>query len=71
MYFLPSRAASVGAVLLERVEIFKEEEPGGLLGVVELGGAAGLLAGDVVDVLEGLFEHGATNYKGFACEGES
>jgi hypothetical protein len=28
-----------------------------LLGVVELGGAAGLFAQNVVDVFEGLFEH--------------
>lgn len=27
----------------EVVEVFKEEQPGGLLGVVELGGAAGFL----------------------------
>jgi hypothetical protein len=32
--------------------------PGGLLGVVQLGGAAGLFAENVVDVLEGLFKHG-------------
>ena len=43
--------------MFEAVEVFEEEEPGGLLGVVELGGAAGLFAEDVVDVFEGLFEH--------------
>ena len=47
----------VGLVLLQAVEVFQEQEPGGLLGVVELGGAAGLFPEDVVDVLEGLFKH--------------
>jgi hypothetical protein len=36
--------------------IFEEEEPRGLLGVIQLGGAAGLFSEDVVDVLEGLFK---------------
>ena len=58
VYFLPSSAASVGLVLFEAVEVFEEEEPGGLLGVVEFGGAAGFFPEDVVDVFEGLFEHG-------------
>ena len=44
-------------VLLQPVEVLQEQQPGGLLGVVELGGAAGLFPEDVVDVLEGLFEH--------------
>ncbi len=52
----------IGFVLLERVEVFQEEEPGGLLGVVQLGGAAGLLAEDIVNVLEGLFKHGRRDY---------
>jgi len=34
----------IGFVLLERVEVFQEEEPGGLLGVVQLRGAAGFFA---------------------------
>ena len=45
------------SVLLQQVEVFQEEEPGGLLGIVELGGAAGLFPEDVVYVSEGLFEH--------------
>ncbi|HZV88589.1 MAG TPA: hypothetical protein VFF95_13650 [Candidatus Binatus sp.] len=52
-----------GALLLERFEVLEEEEPGGLLGVVELGGAAGFLAENVVDVFEDLFEHGPANIK--------
>ena len=44
--------------LLEGLQIFQEEEPGSLLGVVQLGGATGLFAEDVVDVLEDLFKHG-------------
>ncbi len=58
-----------GALLLERFEIFEEEEPGGLLGVVQLGGAAGFLAENVVDVFEDLFEHGG-QYKKFKGEEE-
>src|SRR5260370_23973526 len=34
----------IGFVLLEGVEVFQEEEPGGLLGVVQLRGAAGFFA---------------------------
>ena len=52
----------IGFVLLQCVEVFQEEEPGGLLGVVQLGGAAGLLAEDIVNVLEGLFKHGRRDY---------
>ena len=43
--------------MFEAVEVFEEEEPGGLLGVIELGGATGLFAEDVVDVSEGLLKH--------------
>jgi SAM-dependent MidA family methyltransferase len=49
---------SLGALaLFEVVEVFEEEKPGGLLRLIELGSAAGLLAQDIVDVLECLFEH--------------
>ena len=44
-------------VVFEGVEVFEEEQPGGLLGVVELAGATGVFPEDVVDVFEGLFEH--------------
>ena len=47
-----------GAVLFQAVEVFEEEEPGGLLGVVQLRGAAGFLPEDVVYVAEGLVEQG-------------
>ena len=56
--FLAVQRGFGGFVLLQAVEVFQEEEPGGLLGVVELGGAAGLFPEDVVDVFEGLFKHG-------------
>ena len=55
--FLALQRGFVGPVLFQAVEIFQEEEPGGLLGVVEFGGAAGLFPENVVDVFEGLFEH--------------
>ena len=61
MYFLPSSAASVALVLLQPVEVFQEQQPGSLLGVVQLGGAAGLFPEDVVDVFEGLFKRRSTN----------
>ena len=48
------------AGFLEVVEVLEEEEPRGLLGVVELRVAAGLLEKDVVDILKGLFEHDGT-----------
>ena len=47
----------VGLVLLQPVEVLQEQQPRGLLGVVQLGGAAGLFPEHVVDVLEGLFKH--------------
>ncbi len=37
--------------------MFQQEEPGGLLGVVEFAGAAPNFPDDVVDVFEGFFEH--------------
>jgi hypothetical protein len=45
-------------VLLEGVEVFEEEEPRGLLGVVQLARGARVLVQDVVDVLERLLEQG-------------
>jgi hypothetical protein len=47
-----------GLVVLQGVEVLQEQQPGRLLGVVELAAAAGVLVQDVVDVLEGLLEHG-------------
>jgi hypothetical protein len=55
--WLPAESALHRFVLLQAIEVFQEKQPRGLLGVVELGGAAGFLAEDVVDVFEGLFEH--------------
>jgi hypothetical protein len=43
---------------LQGVEVFQKEEPRGLLRVIELAGATGVFPEDVVDVFEGLFEHG-------------
>jgi len=47
-----------GLFLLQIVEIFEEQYPGGLLRIVELGGAARLFPEDVIDILEDLLEHG-------------
>ncbi|QDU20659.1 hypothetical protein ETAA1_26160 [Urbifossiella limnaea] len=49
----------VRPVLFQPVEVLQEEEPRRLLGVVELGRAAGFFPKRVVDVLERLLEHGA------------
>jgi len=54
---LPLQRRLGGLVLLEAVEVFQEQQPGGLLGVVEFCGAAGLFPEDVVDILESLLEH--------------
>lgn len=43
--------------MFEGVEVFQEEQPRGLLGVVEFAGATGVFPEDVVNVFEGLFEH--------------
>jgi hypothetical protein len=44
-------------VLLKIVEVLEEQQPVGLLGVIEFGGASGLFPKDIIDVLESLFEH--------------
>jgi hypothetical protein len=54
--FLAVQLGFVGPVTFEVIEIFQEQQPGGLLGVVEFGGASGFFAKDVVDIFEGLFE---------------
>jgi len=46
-----------GLVLFKPVEVLEEEEPGGLLRVVEFRGAPSLLAEGVVEILENLLEH--------------
>jgi hypothetical protein len=43
--------------LLEIIEIFEEQDPGSLFGVIKFCSAAGLFPQDVIDILEGLFEH--------------
>ena len=55
--FLAPESRRSGLVLLERVEIFQEEQPGGLLGVIEFTRTTRVLPQDVVDVLECLFKH--------------
>ena len=45
-----------GPVVFEPVEVLEEQQPGGLLRVVELGAAAGLLAQAIVDGAERLLE---------------
>jgi len=45
---------------LQIIEVFEKQNPGGLLGIVELGGATGLFAQYVVDIFECLFKHLST-----------
>ena len=44
----------IGFILLQALQIFEEEQPGGLLGVIEIRGATGLLPEKIVYVFEGL-----------------
>ena len=55
---LPLQCGLIGAVLLQPIEVFQEEEPGGLLRVIQFRRASRLFPEDVVDIFEGLFEHG-------------
>jgi hypothetical protein len=50
--FFAFEGGFVGLVVFQFVEVFEEEEPGGLLGVVEFGSASRFFAQDVVDILE-------------------
>jgi hypothetical protein len=43
-------------VLFEAIEVFQEEQPGGLLGVIQFTGATSVFPENVVNVAEGLFE---------------
>ena len=61
--FLPLQLRLRRLVLLQAVELFQEQEPGGLFRVIQLGGAVSLFPENVVDVLEGLFEHGRGAFK--------
>jgi hypothetical protein len=53
-----------GLVGFEAVEIFQEQQPGRLLGVIEFRGAAGFLAQHVVNIPEGLFKHERASVRG-------
>jgi hypothetical protein len=55
--FPPLQLRLGGFVGFEGIEVFQEQEPGALLGVIQFAGASGVLVEDVVDVFEGLFEH--------------
>lgn len=56
-------------VPLQPVEVFEEQQPRGLLGVIQLGGAAALFPERVVDIFEGLFKH-ALRLSGKAAQGQ-
>ena len=50
-------------VLLQPIQVFEKEEPRGLLGVIELGRSACFFPENVVDIFEGLVEHGGFAYQ--------
>jgi len=55
---LPALQRGLAAlVLLKVVEVFQEQQPGSLLGVVKLGRAAGFLPKDVINISKSLFGH--------------
>lgn len=54
---LPLQPGFVRLVLLQRVEMFQEQEPGGLLSIVQFGRTSGFFPEHVIDVSKGLFEH--------------
>src|SRR5579871_6621661 len=60
-----------GAVLFQAVEVFQKQQPGSLLGVIQLGGAAGLFPEYVVDVFEGLLEHAGRHLGEWLSDGPS
>jgi hypothetical protein len=41
-----------GLIFFETVEVFQKQQPGGLLGIIQLAGASGILPENVVDILE-------------------
>ncbi len=50
--------ARQGPFLLQVIQVFEKEEPGGLLGIVQLRGAAALFPEYIIDIFKGLFKHG-------------
>lgn len=54
----PFEHGALGFVVFEVVEVFEKEQPGRLLGVVELRRAASLFPENVVEIFESLFKYG-------------
>jgi hypothetical protein len=54
---LPLKLGFVGLILLQPIQVFQEQQPRGLLGVIQLGRTAGLFSKHVVDILERLLKH--------------
>jgi hypothetical protein len=48
-------------LLFHLIEVFEEEEPRGLLGVIQFSRATGLFPENVVYISEGLFKHGLSS----------
>jgi hypothetical protein len=62
--FFPFEGGLGALVLLQIVQVLEEEQRGGLLGVVELGGAAGLFPEDVIDVFNACSNTGTQSPRG-------
>ena len=45
-----------GTGFFEIVQVLQEEQPGGLLDIIQFGGTSGLFPEDIVYILKGLFE---------------
>ena len=57
---LPLQLGFVCPILLQPIEVLEEQQPGGLLGIVQLGRAPGFFSEYVVDISKCLFEHAAS-----------
>ncbi len=55
--FLAVQCGLGGFIVFEGIEVFQEEEPRSLLGVIEFAGAACIFPENIVDIFEGLFKH--------------
>jgi hypothetical protein len=55
--FFPVESGLIGLVLFQSVEIFQEQQPRGLLCVIQFGCASRLFPENVVDIFECLFKH--------------
>ncbi|MGB3710480.1 MAG: hypothetical protein WA985_02200 [Erythrobacter sp.] len=58
LVFAPLQLSFIRSILLQIGKVFEEQEPAGLLGIVQLGSQPFIIAKGTVDIVEGVFEHG-------------